>query len=251
VDRVCLSFESSRHYLKFRDGVMIVTGNPVRDKVLEAMSFKRTEKERYFNLLVCGGSQGASIFSQVVPDAVNLLPNEIRQHVNVVQQVRDEDEVSVRDAYRKYAIDAEIKPFFDDLERRMVDCHLLIGRSGASTVNEANLLGRAAIFVPLAKLADGHQVQNARIVENADAGILMHQVDFTAANLANLLKELIQDKERLIAMEEASLKLGAVCATAAKSVAEEVALLAGKDILLEHEEPSKLKKTEENTALRP
>jgi UDP-N-acetylglucosamine--N-acetylmuramyl-(pentapeptide) pyrophosphoryl-undecaprenol N-acetylglucosamine transferase len=228
VDRVCLSFEASRHYLKYRDDVMVQTGNPVREKVLAAVGRKRTEKTDRFNILICGGSQGASIFSHVLPNAINLLPTELKKKVDIIQQVRVEDSAMVKDAYLNYSIDAETKPFFDDLEQRMVDCNVLIGRSGASTINEANIFGRAAIYVPL-KLADGHQVSNARAIECKGAAITILQDDFTSEKLAETLKELMQDASLLTNMEKASLELSET--NAAEKVAVEVANLACKDVM--------------------
>lgn len=226
-DRVCLSFESSRHYLPFRDGVMVVTGNPIRQKVIDACALKRDESES-FKIFITGGSQGAKVLSDVIPDAIDLLPHPVKKLVKVVQQTRLEDVQRVKNAYHDIGVEAVVDNFFDDIENQIVQTNLVIARSGASTVNETSLLGRAAIYVPL-RIADGHQVLNAREMEALDAAVVIEQQNFTAEFLAKELEELIVNKDRLSKMEQAAKASG--IADAAARVATEVVKLSENDIL--------------------
>lgn len=226
-DRVCLSFESSRHYLRYREGVMVVTGNPIRNKIIEARNLKRVEDGK-FRILIAGGSQGARILSDVVPNAMNLLPYAHKKQIEIVQQTRVEDRQRVINFYHEFDVPAQVEVFFDDLETKMVQSNLIIARSGASTVNEAALLGRAAIYVPL-KLADGHQIQNAKAMEHIGAAIVMEQHCFTAEKLAEKLSELIEDKAFIAKMEKSAYDSSKV--DAAKNVADEVVKLSEEDLL--------------------
>lgn len=227
VDKVCLSYESSRHYLKYRDGVMVVTGNPIRQKVIDAKNVQRTEDGK-FRLLVVGGSQGAKILSDVVPNAIKLLPYEILKNIEVTQQARPEDVVRVKNLYHASDIPATVESFFEKLEEGIRQSHLVIARSGASTVNEVALLGRAAIYVPL-KLADGHQLQNAKVMEGAGAAIVMEQQHLTPEKLAEKLKELYEDKAFIGKMEKAAHSLADT--EASSKIAAEVSRLSEEDIL--------------------
>lgn len=227
VDKVCLSFESSRHYLRYREGVMVVTGNPIREKFIAKKGAVRTE-DGSFRLLVVGGSQGAKVLSDVVPEAMNLLPYHVKKNIKVVQQTREEDKYRVKNTYHEYGVPARVETFFDALEDEMVNAHLVISRSGASTVNETSILGRAAIYVPL-KLADAHQLLNAKAMENLGAALVMEQHLFTPEKLAEKLTELFEDRAFLAKMEKAA--EGAAVVDAANRVAAEVVKLSDEDLL--------------------
>jgi UDP-N-acetylglucosamine--N-acetylmuramyl-(pentapeptide) pyrophosphoryl-undecaprenol N-acetylglucosamine transferase len=226
VDKVCLSYESSRHYLKYRDGVMVVTGNPIRDKVIEAMDLARPQ-DGQFRIVIIGGSQGAKVLSDVVPNAMNLLPYEVLKNIEIVQQTRPEDVVRVKNLYHDFKVPAKVESFFEDLEKEMRHCHLVIARSGASTMDEVCILGRAAIYVPL-RLADGHQLQNAKVMENVGAALVMEQHVFTPEKLAEKITELFEDKAFLAKMEQSAKEMSQL--DAADKVAEQVVKLSDEDI---------------------
>lgn len=217
VDKICLSFDESRHYLKFRPNVIAVCGNPVREAVYQARQVERVE-DGFFRLLVLGGSQGARILSDVVPEAIAHLHDDKRDKIEVIQQTRPEDENRVRQFYKELGVKAEVSSFFDDLPQKMVQSHLVVGRSGASTVTECMLLGRSAVFVPL-KLADGHQLQNAQVMENAGAAIVLEQPNFTPEKLTQQIIHFMKDRVHLSKMEAAS------AALAQENPAEKVAAL--------------------------
>lgn len=226
VDKVCLSYESSRHYLKYRDGVMVVTGNPIHEKVIAVIDEERIEDGK-FRILVVGGSQGAKILSDVVPNAMNLLPYDVKKNIEVTQQARPEDVVRVKNLYHDFKVPAKIESFFDNFEKEICKCHLVIARAGASTINEACILGRAAIYVPL-KLADGHQLLNAKVMENEGAAIVMEQHVFTPEKLSEKIVELYKDKAFLAKMEQSAKRISQI--DAADKVAEQVIKLSDEDI---------------------
>jgi UDP-N-acetylglucosamine--N-acetylmuramyl-(pentapeptide) pyrophosphoryl-undecaprenol N-acetylglucosamine transferase len=163
VDAIATSFER----VKYLDGPLIakahLTGNPVRDIVIEYASrpYWTPDTSDYVNLLVFGGSQGARYFSDTVPPALAKLPQQIRQRLRIVQQAREEDIERVRQAYREVGIAAEVAPFFVNLPEIMAEAHLVIARAGASTISELTVMGRPSILVPLPHALDNDQLNTA------------------------------------------------------------------------------------------
>ena len=135
VSKVATSFARTRFV---DDDRARLVGNPVRETVraLRSAVYRAPGPDRVIDLLVFGGSQGAASFSQVIPEAILSLPAPMRARLRIVQQCRPEDLERVRALYLQANIVAELAPFFADLPQRLAGAHLVIGRSGASTVAE-------------------------------------------------------------------------------------------------------------------
>ncbi len=184
-------------------------GNPVRPAVLEAAQVPYAPSgDGPFRLLAFGGSQGARVMSDVVPAAVALLPAEIRVRLTVTQQARPEDLARVRDTYAHAGVQAEVEPFFKDLPRRIAESHLVVSRSGASTVAELAVIGRPSILVPLPGALDQDQAANAATLSGIGAALLMPQAGFTPQALAGELAAMIADAPRLTRAAEAAKSAG-------------------------------------------
>ncbi len=162
------------------------TGNPVRPAVVEAalIPYRAPEPGGALRLAVFGGSQGARVMSEVVPAALASLAEEARARLRVVQQARPEDLAAVRSAYAAAGIDAVVAPFFADLPARVAEAHLVVARSGASTVAELAAIGRPSILVPLPGALDGDQAANALSLSEIGAALVLPQADFTPERLA-------------------------------------------------------------------
>jgi UDP-N-acetylglucosamine--N-acetylmuramyl-(pentapeptide) pyrophosphoryl-undecaprenol N-acetylglucosamine transferase len=188
-----------------------LTGNPVRPMVLEAaqLAFPSFDEGR-LRLLVTGGSQGARIMSDIVPAAIELMPDAARRKLVLAQQARSEDLPRVREAYVRLGIAAEVEPFFSDLPMRMAKSHLVIGRAGASTVSELAVIGRAAILVPLPHSLDQDQAANAGQFAACGAGTVIAQSAFSPQWLANFLLEALSDPEGLARSAAAAKRTGIV-----------------------------------------
>lgn len=188
---------------------VVLTGNPLRDPVitLAGAPYQNASDGSDVNLLVFGGSQGARIFSDTLPQAIELLPATLKSRLSVVQQCRPEDEERVAAAYRDAGVRCEVSSFFTDMARRMVDAHLIICRSGASTVCEISAIGRPAIFVPLPTAMDDHQTVNASYLSRVGGAWIMPQSDFSAASLATKVTDLFMTPDLL---EEAADKAKAI-----------------------------------------
>jgi UDP-N-acetylglucosamine--N-acetylmuramyl-(pentapeptide) pyrophosphoryl-undecaprenol N-acetylglucosamine transferase len=202
VCRVATSFAHTR----FVGDKARLVGNPVRDAVraLRGSVYRAPGPGRVIDLLVFGGSQGAASFSQVIPEAILSLPPPLRARLRLVQQCRPEDLERVRARYLAANIVAELAPFFADLPQRLAGAHLVIGRSGASTVAELATIGRPSILVPYPHAADDHQTANARAFEAAGACLVIAHAEFTATTLAAQLRALFEAPERLTAMAAAA-----------------------------------------------
>ena len=187
-------------------GDAVVVGNPVRPliRALADQPYVPPTAEGPIRLLVTGGSQGARLLSELVPEAIAALPDPLRQRLVVQQQTRPESMESARRTYRNAVVDAEIAPFFRDLASRLGAAHLVIGRSGAGSVCEFAVAGKPSILVPLAIALDDDQGQNARLLAEAGAAEVARESQLTVESLAGALEKLLTNPARLARMAAAA-----------------------------------------------
>ena len=206
-----------------------VTGNPVRRQIAKLSNIAYSVPFGFgdVRLLVIGGSQGARILSDVVPAALASLPTAVRSRVEITHQARPEDVERVREAYAKADIKHTVESYFDDVGAILLRSHLVICRSGASTVAELSAMGRPAIMVPLAIAADDHQTANAGVIERAGGGWVMPEATFTAEALARKLTDLLADPSTLSGASAAM--RGVACLDAADRLAAIVKSIASKE----------------------
>lgn len=207
---------------------IIRTGNPVRPAIAARRdaAYQAPEGDAAVRLLVMGGSQGARVFSDIVPQALALLPAPIRARIHLSQQCRPEDLDAARAALSGLGLGGlTLESFFRDVPDRLAACHLAITRAGASTIAELTCVGRPAILVPYPHATDDHQTANARQLTEAGAAWLVPQPDFTAQALADRLSALLKDPVTLRAAAESARDWGT--AQAADALADAVlAMLA-------------------------
>jgi len=190
------------------------TGNPVRAAVLERAGAPYIPPGDYpMSLVVIGGSQGARILSDVVPQAVARLPEELRRHLRVAQQARPEDLDGVIAAYEAAGLVAEVAPFFADIPRRLSEAQLVISRSGASSVADIAVIGRPAILIPFAAAMDDHQTANAQGLVQAQAAVLIPEKALDAATLSDHMAAVLGQPEAAARMATAALSQGRPDAT--------------------------------------
>jgi UDP-N-acetylglucosamine--N-acetylmuramyl-(pentapeptide) pyrophosphoryl-undecaprenol N-acetylglucosamine transferase len=171
-------------------GKVHLVGNPVRPEVLALRSepFPEFTEEGLFRVLVTGGSQGASVLSEVVPDGLAMLPPALRHRLQVTQQCRAGRPEAVRARYAAHQIPAELGTYFEDMAGRLAEAHLFIGRAGASTIAELTAVGRPAILVPLPIATDDHQAANTREIVAAGGARAIRQTGFTPKELAKQIQ---------------------------------------------------------------
>jgi UDP-N-acetylglucosamine--N-acetylmuramyl-(pentapeptide) pyrophosphoryl-undecaprenol N-acetylglucosamine transferase len=172
-----------------------VTGNPVRPgiRAVRTDMYAEPAAGEKFRILVVGGSQGASIFSKVVPAAAAILAPPLRERLEISQQARAEDLEAARAAYAALGMTPDLRPFFDDVPARLAAAHLVICRSGASTVAELATVGRPAILVPYPHATDDHQTANAQALSALGGGWVTLNSEFNAMSLAERLSALLAD----------------------------------------------------------
>ncbi|SEQ01330.1 UDP-N-acetylglucosamine-N-acetylmuramylpentapeptide N-acetylglucosamine transferase [Devosia sp. YR412] len=228
-DLLAMSFGET----KFADRLSlekVITGNPVRDRARAVATTPYPELHELspIRLVIFGGSQGAKALSDIVPAAIASLPDALRQRVQVVQQCRADDLDRVAEVYRQAKVNVELAAFFTDLPERMARSHLVIGRSGASTIAELTVLGRPAILVPLPGALDADQKNNALVMENAGAGWVAEQATLSPQSLGTRLTSLLTDPSTLITAAAAARSLGQP--RAVEKLADMAEMLSGKNL---------------------
>jgi UDP-N-acetylglucosamine--N-acetylmuramyl-(pentapeptide) pyrophosphoryl-undecaprenol N-acetylglucosamine transferase len=206
---LALGFDKTARAAPFA-GKTVVTGNPVRDRVraVAGAPYPSLDAGALIRLLVTGGSQGARVFGDLLPPAIALLPEELRARLRLAQQCRPEDLERVGEAYRQARVEVDLQSFFPDLPERMAGSHLVVSRSGASTVTELCVIGRPAILIPLPGAIDADQKNNALVLERAGGGWIAEQAGLTPEVLAAQLQALFGAPERLSRAAAAARSLG-------------------------------------------
>ena len=210
----------------YRSKVELV-GNPVRESVarLGTMPFPEFDDTAPLKILVTGGSQGATILGQVVPDALGQLPPKLRHRLQVMQQCRADDIEAVRQRYAALNIPAELLTYIEDMPDRLAEAHLIIARAGASTIAELTAAGRPAILVPLPIATDDHQTANAREMAKAGGARMIPQDEFTPETLSAQIAAIAGDAQALSNAAERALSVGRPHATS--DLADLVERIAG------------------------
>lgn len=193
VAKIALSFEKTSEVRDVDRPKAVWTGNPVRPQIaaLTRRTYREPGSEGPVNILITGGSQGASIFGEVVPGALARLPDEIRTRVSVFQQVRENQLEDVRQAYGNAGIDADVRTFFNDMPELLGKAHLMIARSGASTVAEVGTAALPSILVPYPHAVDDHQSANAARICDAGGAWMIPQDAFNIDALSSRIGELL------------------------------------------------------------
>lgn len=195
-----------------------VTGNPVRPAIAALHGQGFAPPREQVELLVLGGSLGAKLFGTLVPEALALLPENLRLRLNVTQQCRTEERERARQIFKSAGIAAELSPFFTDVAALLAKAHLVVARAGASSVAEIAVAGRPALFIPLPTAIDDHQRANADALAENGAALRLDQAGLTPAILAEKIETLLMDTLVLQKMADAS---------AAQGRADAAAVLAG------------------------
>lgn len=206
VDRVCLSLPGSGSC--FASSKIVYTGNPVRQKIIDLASGRQTEGERKICLLVLGGSQGARAINDLLPRAMSLLDEELRQKVRLIHQTGAYDLDSVRTQYKEGGWEAVVEPFFTEMEQVYAQADLLVSRAGATTLAELAVLGKPAILIPYPYAADNHQLSNGQYYVDGGGALMFEQKELTPQLLSEKLLALLLDKEKVDLMTGAMLRLG-------------------------------------------
>jgi UDP-N-acetylglucosamine--N-acetylmuramyl-(pentapeptide) pyrophosphoryl-undecaprenol N-acetylglucosamine transferase len=207
---IATAFEEVK-FIKSRDAHKVkLTGNPVRPAIraMKDFPYPGLKKNENLHLLITGGSQGATVFSEVVPAAILSLPEEIRTRLRIDQQCRAADIENVKKIYSEANVNVDLATFFEDMPSRLAAAHLIIARSGASTIAEITVIGKPAILIPYMHAMDDHQTANAMAIQKNGAALVIPQERFTPEILAASIKGFIENPESLKEMAVNALALG-------------------------------------------
>ncbi|MCE2516847.1 MAG: undecaprenyldiphospho-muramoylpentapeptide beta-N-acetylglucosaminyltransferase [Alphaproteobacteria bacterium] len=194
-----LSWEMTKNIPSGATSKTALVGMPVRNAFsqIAETGYTAPEDNGEIRLLIVGGSLGAAVFGDTVPEAISRLPKELRARLNVTHQVRESQFDDVRAKYDAAGIKAELAPFIHDMAEKMAATHLVIGRAGASSVAELAAAGRPAMLVPYPDAMDDHQTANAEAVVSSGGGWLIPEHEMSAGSLAGKIATLISSPDRL------------------------------------------------------
>lgn len=199
VKNIATSFQETT-YLENKKYLNIAyTGNPVREEILLSRNpenIKVLENET-IEILITGGSQSASFFSEIIPLAISRLSDKIKVKLKIYQQCSEQSLKEVEKSYSDMDVNAEIVPFFYNIAERLVKCDLFIGRAGASTISEIITIGKPSILIPLPNSVDNHQYKNAVYLGYKNASIVLEQKISDSEMLCKKIESLLENKEEL------------------------------------------------------
>lgn len=209
-ERIAVSMAGTSGLEKPDEMRCVVTGNPVRPDVsaLYSEPYPAMSADGELRILIMGGSLGAQIFSDVIPETLAGLSASYKSRLRITQQCREDDLDRVQKIYDDAEIACDLSTFFDDVPELLKDTHLVIGRSGASTVAEVTTAGRPAIFVPYPHHKDQQQKMNADAVADAGGAWVMNEQGFTRDALQARLESFLQNPEVLFKAAEKSRSCG-------------------------------------------
>jgi len=214
----CLAYLASLIFQAFPDTFppgrhALTCGNPVRKEIfaLPAPELRPKDTSRPLNLLIIGGSRGATVFNQVVPEALSaLLPS---QRPQIWHSAGKGNAEKTQALYQSLAISTRVVEFIKDMSSAYLWADLVICRAGALTVAELAAAGVASILVPYPHAVDDHQTKNGAWLVEAGAALLIPQNVFSAQKLSSLLLAFAADREKLLAMAMAARTLAIPDAT--------------------------------------
>ncbi|AIL64464.1 UDP-N-acetylglucosamine--N-acetylmuramyl- (pentapeptide) pyrophosphoryl-undecaprenol N-acetylglucosamine transferase [Rickettsiales bacterium Ac37b] len=179
---------------------VVFCGNPIRRKMRDVskIPYNAPIPGGKLSILVIGGSQGAHIFTKVLPEALAKLSIEERSRIIISQQCRQGEIKELGTKYKELSVNAELTLFFNDIHKKFAEAHLIISRAGASTVAELTVTSRPAILVPYPYATSNHQMYNATTIADKRAGFLIPQDVFNADTLSAKLEEFLNDPTLLI-----------------------------------------------------
>ena len=199
VDKIILSWNNTRNMTDMMTTKSMRIGMPVREAFhkMGTKPYLPPQDKDAINLLIVGGSLGAEIFGTTVPEALSRLPQDIRARLNVTHQVRSNQIEDVRAKYHDAGIKAQLDTFINDMASAMEDAHLVVCRSGASSVAECAASGRPSILVPFPGAMDDHQTANANALADIGGGWLVPEKEMSAGSLAGKIATLITSPDQL------------------------------------------------------
>jgi len=200
--RVFVSFEQATSY--FNPARVKIVGAPIRQAFVDPLPTVHSGEVK--TLLVCGGSQGATAINTAMIEAVKE-SDCLRTELNLIHQTGPADFERVRQAYDEMDVRVEVVPFVKDMANLLRAADLVISRCGALTLAEISACGKPVVLIPLPSATHQHQEHNARVIEQAGAGVVLMQSELTGSRLAQVIEFLANNQQQVRSMAERSLSL--------------------------------------------
>lgn len=201
--KVFITFAESAKY--FGAEKCVLSGNPVRADFLKAITAP-VKPSAKFTVLVIGGSQGAHAVNELVAQSLQYLTD--RESLRFIHATGAYDAEAMKEAYGRYGVEALVRDFFDNVAAMYLEADFIICRSGATSIAELTVLGKAAYFIPFPQAADNHQEKNAQVLVAVGAALMGRESELTGRDLAKVVNKMRQPQSSLAAMQSASKALG-------------------------------------------
>ncbi len=173
-------------------------GNPTRfEKQYDSV---KAPSNDVFTILIFGGSQGASIFSEKILDAICKLSE--YEEIKVYHQGRKEDIAKIKSAYDKFNIENTTSDFFANIDELYKKSDLVISRSGASTIFEIIGFKKPSILIPYKNSINGDQEENAKFLEENNAAIVLREPQLNEEIIVGILRQLVDSPEKMKKMSD-------------------------------------------------
>jgi len=205
---ILLSFQNTEKLKQKYKVKTIFTGLPLRERITRYTV--NDNKENFINLLVLGGSQGAKIFTTLIPDALNYLPIEIRKRIKIYQNHILDDEISLKKKYKEIGVKFDLRSYFSDIGCVMASVDIIISRAGANTIFEICSIGKPSILVPLQNSIDGDQYKNAKYFFDRGACLMFDEGQNNPEGLSKMIFNLISNKSERTKMTKKAHSLSRV-----------------------------------------
>ena len=200
-----------RLFMRFSDDLKFL-GNPIRNEILNInKNSLKEENAEELRVFIMGGSQGARSINMITPNALATLNRSI--NIKVVHDTGDHDYEEVKESYRRLGIDAKVSKFNRNVESAYSWADLFIGRAGAMTVSELSAIGLPSILIPFPYAMDNHQFYNARFLEEKGGAVIIDDKNLTSEHLADVIKEVSEDRKILKKMSESAFDVRFIHAT--------------------------------------
>lgn len=206
-ERICVAYDGMERF--FPAEKIIKTGNPIRKALLNSKKTVKDSRESFglnpdkTTLLVVGGSLGALTINESLEQGIRRLTD---AGIQVIWQT-GKNFGDRGPAAAKGLKGVVVTPFISDMASAYKAADLVIGRAGAGSISELQVLGKPVILVPSPNVAEDHQTCNARALSDRGAAVLITDAE-SREKLVDTALNLLNDKKKLEDMSREISKMG-------------------------------------------
>jgi len=206
---ILLSFENTENIQPKQKEKTVFAGLPLRDRITNYDS-NEDKEDNSLSILVLGGSQGAKVFTDLIPDSLSFLPKEMRDRLKIYQNCVSDDEALLEKKYREIGVNFDIRPYFSNIGSLMANADIIISRAGANTVFEMCSIGKPFILVPLQNSIDDDQFKNAKFFFDKGACLIFNELTSNPKMMSSMIINLISRKNERARMANKAREIGKI-----------------------------------------